>query len=103
MENPAAPDYCCFSSWASEDRGRHRAAQVGNAATRGRPDGAIRTALYQTSMSDTQGDYTLIGRDLTSLLLQPGFVEGIVADHKRFATLENAYQHIFRRNLEYAV
>jgi hypothetical protein len=54
-------------------------------------------------MSDTQGDYTLIGSDLTSLLLQPGFVEGIVADRKHFATLENAYQHIFRRNLEYAV
>jgi hypothetical protein len=50
-----------------------------------------------------QGDYTLIGTDLTDLWLQPGFVEGIVADRKRFATLEEAYRHIFRRNLEYAI
>ena len=54
-------------------------------------------------MNNTQADYTLIGADLTGLWLQPGFVEGIVADHKRFATLASAYQHIFRGNLEYAV
>lgn len=54
-------------------------------------------------MNDTQADYTLLGNDLTSLSLQPGFVEGIVADGKRFATLAKAYQHIFRRNLEVAI
>ncbi len=41
--------------------------------------------------------------DLNGLWLQPGFVEGIIADRRHFATLEQAYQHIFRRNLEYAV
>ncbi|MCP4287756.1 MAG: hypothetical protein GY792_25515 [Gammaproteobacteria bacterium] len=54
-------------------------------------------------MNNTQGDYTLIGTDLTGLWLQPGFVEGIVAERKRFATLVKAYGHIFRRNLEYAI
>ena len=48
-------------------------------------------------------DYTLIGRDLTGLWLQPGFVEGVIADRKSFATLEEAYRHIFRRNLEYLI
>jgi hypothetical protein len=50
-----------------------------------------------------QANYTLIGSDLTGLWLQPGFVEGIVADRKYFATLAEAYRHIFRRNLEYAI
>jgi len=50
-----------------------------------------------------QGDYTLIDADLSGLWLQPGFVEGIVADRKQFATLAEAYRHIFRRNLEYAI
>ncbi len=54
-------------------------------------------------MSGSEGDYTLIGADLTGLWLQPGFVEGVVADGRRFRTLEAAFRHIFRRNLEYAV
>jgi hypothetical protein len=54
-------------------------------------------------MNHTQGDYTLIGADLTGLWLQPGFVEGIVADGKRFASLEAAYRHLFRQNREYAI
>ncbi len=48
-------------------------------------------------------DYTLTGKDLTGFWLQPGFVEGITADRKRFRTLENAYRHIFRNNLEYGI
>jgi hypothetical protein len=54
-------------------------------------------------MNKMQEDYTLLGTDITSLWLQPGFVEGIVADRKHFATLTEAYRHIFRRNLEYAI
>lgn len=54
-------------------------------------------------MSDFQDDDTKSDSDLAGLWLQPGFVEGIVADQRRFATLEEAYRHIFRRNLEYAV
>jgi hypothetical protein len=54
-------------------------------------------------MSDFQDDDTASGSERTGLWLQSGFVEGIVADRKRFATLEEAYRHIFRRNLEYAV
>ena len=48
-------------------------------------------------------DYTLLGSDLTGFRLQPGFVEGVITDHKRFSTLEQAYRHIFRRNLEFAI
>ncbi|MBX2998653.1 MAG: hypothetical protein KF893_09110 [Caldilineaceae bacterium] len=54
-------------------------------------------------MNHRQGDYTLIGADLDGLWLQPGFVEGIVADGKRFASLEAAYRHLFRHNREYAI
>jgi hypothetical protein len=54
-------------------------------------------------MSKMPDDYTLIGTDITALWLQPGFVEGIVADRQRFATLAEAYRHIFRGNLEYAI
>lgn len=50
-----------------------------------------------------QPDYTLLGPDLTGFSLQPGFVEGIITDRRRFSTLVQAYRHIFRRNLEYAV
>ena len=38
-------------------------------------------------MNNEQGDYILIGSDLTSMRLQPGFVEGIKADRKQFTTL----------------
>jgi len=48
-------------------------------------------------------EHSEAGDDLSGLWIQPGFVEGIVADGKRFATLAKAYRHIFRRNLEYAV
>lgn len=54
-------------------------------------------------MIDSEGGYTLIGTDLSGLWLQPGFVEGIAAEGKRFGTLEKAYRRIFRRNLESAV
>ena len=48
-------------------------------------------------------DYILIGKDLSGVWLQPGFVEGIIADKKSFSSLEKACQHVFRRNLEYAI
>ncbi len=54
-------------------------------------------------MRQMQGEYPLLDADLTGLWLQPGFVEGVVAERKRFASLEAAFRHIFRRNLEYAV
>jgi hypothetical protein len=54
-------------------------------------------------MTYSEGDYSLLDKDLCDLYLQPGFVEGVIADQKRFATLEQAYRHIFRRNLEYAI
>lgn len=41
--------------------------------------------------------------DLAGIWLQPGFVEGIIADHRSFDSLETAFRHIFRRNLEYAI
>lgn len=46
----------------------------------------------------------LIGdADLSGLWVQPGFVEGIIADRKSFESLADAYRHVFRRNLEYIV
>lgn len=50
-----------------------------------------------------QPDYTLLGSDLTGFSLQPGFVEGIITDRRRFSTLKQAFRHIFQRNLEYAI
>jgi len=41
--------------------------------------------------------------DLSGLWVQPGFVEGVVADRCSFASLADAYRHVFRHNLEYAV
>lgn len=70
---------------------------------RGASNSTIRTALPKTNLNHSYGDYTLIGTDLTGLWLQPGFVEGIISDKKRFETLSSAYRHIFRRNLEYAI
>ncbi len=50
-----------------------------------------------------EGDYILIGTNLTGIWLQPGFVEGIEADGKRFSSLAEAYRYVFRGNLEYAI
>jgi hypothetical protein len=61
------------------------------------------STLQAIRMNHRQGDYTLIGADLDGLWLQPGFVEGIVADRKRFASLEAVYRHLFRQNREYAI
>lgn len=46
---------------------------------------------------------TIIGQDLTGFLFQIGFVEGIVEQSKSFRNFEKAFQHLFRRNKEYAV
>ena len=48
-------------------------------------------------------DKEIVNEDLNNLWLQVGFVEGIIADGKSFSSLEKAYQHIFRRNKEYAI
>ncbi len=48
-------------------------------------------------------EHTIIGSDLTTLLIQPGFVEGIIEDHKSFDALTEAFQHIFRNNTEDAI
>lgn len=49
------------------------------------------------------GSYTILGKDLTTMIVQPGFVEGIVNDQKNFETLSKAYRHIFRNNKEYLI
>lgn len=55
------------------------------------------------AMIEEQADQTIIGDDLTSFLLQVGFVESINPDAKKFNTLQEAYQHIFQRNKEFAI
>ena len=48
-------------------------------------------------------EYSILGKELTTFILQAGFVEGIVEDSKVFQGLNEAYQHIFRNNKEYAI
>lgn len=51
-------------------------------------------------MTNQAGEPIPVDLDLGHMTLQPAFVEGILADRKRFPTLEAAYRHIFRGNLE---
>jgi len=48
-------------------------------------------------------EYNILGKELTTFVLQVGFVEGIIDDSKAFDILDEAYQHIFRNNKEYAI
>lgn len=48
-------------------------------------------------------EYSILGPELTTFVLQVGFVEGIIEDFRDFSNLKEAYQHIFRNNKEYAV
>lgn len=53
--------------------------------------------------ANTHHEYSIRGMDLATLLIQPGFVEGIINDNKRFHDLEKALIHIFRNNREYCI
>ncbi|MDH5653068.1 MAG: hypothetical protein OEZ39_14525 [Gammaproteobacteria bacterium] len=48
-------------------------------------------------------DYILLDSDLAGLSIQAGFVEGVIEENKTYTSLEKAFRHIFRNNLEYAV
>jgi hypothetical protein len=48
-------------------------------------------------------DYTLNDGELTTLIVQPGFVEGIVPGQREFATIPEAFRFIFRNNKEYGI
>ena len=54
-------------------------------------------------MTSEQPDKIIPGEDLVGFWMQPGFVEGMIADGKLFGSLEETYRHLFRRNTEYAV
>ncbi|MEM7185445.1 MAG: hypothetical protein AAF466_02205 [Bacteroidota bacterium] len=48
-------------------------------------------------------EYSILGPELTSLVVQVGFVEGLHEERLEFSSISDAYQHIFRNNKEYAV
>jgi len=48
-------------------------------------------------------EYNILGAELTTFVLQPGFVEGIETEPLSFSNLVDAYRHLFRNNKEYAV
>ncbi len=48
-------------------------------------------------------EYSIVGQDLTTLIIQPGFVEGVVKDERSFKSIEKAFQYIFRNNKEYCI
>lgn len=48
-------------------------------------------------------EYTIRGSELTTLIVQPGFVEGILPEEKRFDEVEQAYRFIFRNNREFGI
>ncbi|MEM7084567.1 MAG: hypothetical protein AAF489_00200 [Bacteroidota bacterium] len=48
-------------------------------------------------------EYSILGPELTTFVLQVGFVEGIEMDSQAFSNLTDACQHIFRNNKEYAI
>lgn len=48
-------------------------------------------------------EYSVLGPELTSFMIQVGFVEGITEDTLEFSNIESAFQHLFRNNKEYAV
>lgn len=48
-------------------------------------------------------EYTIRGRELTTLIVQPGFVESIIPEEKRLDEVEQAYRFIFRNNREFGI
>lgn len=62
--------------------------------------------MEDSTLDNIQGDfqeYSILGTELTTFILQAGFVEGIIADGMTFQNLTDAYLHIFRNNKEYAI
>ena len=39
-------------------------------------------------------EYSIIGKDLTTFILQPGFVEGVIRQNKIFSQIENDSEHL---------
>lgn len=48
-------------------------------------------------------EYSVLGPELTSFMMQVGFVEGIVSEALEFSSISEAFRHLFRNNKEYAV
>lgn len=48
-------------------------------------------------------EYTIRGNELTTLIVQPGFVESIIPEAQQFDEVEQAFRFIFRNNREYGI
>ncbi|RZS92496.1 hypothetical protein [Aquimarina brevivitae] len=48
-------------------------------------------------------DYTIVGKDLTTFILQPGYVEGVEKLEKTFPDIKTMYSSIFKNTKEYCV
>ena len=48
-------------------------------------------------------EYSIVGKELTTFILQPGFVESIIPESLSFDTIPKVYRYIFRNNKEYAI
>ena len=48
-------------------------------------------------------EYSIIGKDLTTFILQPGFVEGVIRQNKIFSQIENLYEEVFKNTKEFCV
>lgn len=59
--------------------------------------------MSKNELTTEFSEKTIIGEDLTGFYLQPGYVEEIMEEKKRYDNLEQAYGRIFRNNKEYAV
>lgn len=59
--------------------------------------------LSASQADQEQEDYVLLGKDRATLIVQPGFVEGIVPEKRRIAAISDAYRFIFRNNREYGI
>ena len=54
-------------------------------------------------MIGLNGHPTVIDAELGVLTVQPAFVEAVERDGKRFSSLEAAFAHVFRNNLEWGI
>lgn len=56
-----------------------------------------------TPDSELEEEYSVIGRELTTFVLQPAFVESILPEQKTLHSIAEAFRFIFRNNKEFGI
>jgi len=56
-----------------------------------------------TPDSELEEEYSIIGRELTTFVLQPAYVESILPEQRAVHSIEEAFRFIFRNNKEFGI